>query len=140
MVRKVVPFRAWHYAWLGPAVEGASLPVVPPDMLAALESGDSWTGMADGEVIGCAGLVKQWPGRFLAWAYFNARSRAHALFIARSCRERLDGIAGRVEMTVREDFALGHKFARALGFEVETPVLRSFGPVGENHVGYVRIR
>ena len=42
------------------------------------------------------------------------------------------------ESTVRRDFALGQRWARMLGFEIETPVLRQFGPEGEDHVGYVK--
>ncbi len=48
-------------------------------------------------------------------------------------------VKGRMEFTVRKDFAAGHVFARLLGFEVETPCMKSYGPFGEDHVGYIRM-
>ena len=43
-------------------------------------------------------------------------------------------------MTVLKDFKQGHRWAKILGFELETPTLRAYGPAGEDHAGYVRIR
>lgn len=52
---------------------------------------------------------------------------------------KLNKIEGRLEISVRCDFALGHKWAKMLGFRVETERMERFGPEGEDHTGYVRI-
>lgn len=137
---KLVPFKAWHMEWLmgrGDAVGGGFL---TPEMLIALEAGQSWTGEADGVAVACGGLVEQWPGRYTAWVFMNQDARRHMLAITRAVRSVMGAVKGRIEMTVRCDFAAGHRWAKMLGFEVETPVLKAFGPEGEDHVGYVRIR
>jgi hypothetical protein len=48
-------------------------------------------------------------------------------------------VKGRLELTVRFDFDEGHRWAKMLGFKVETPVMPFYGPEGEPHSMYVRI-
>lgn len=137
MLRKLVPFRTFHYGWLNEAEAG---PAPSPALLAQLEQQNSWTFMIDGEVIACAGTTTQWPGRHAAWAVLDQqRSGRHMGWITRETRKNLDGVKGRIEMTVRTDFPQGLKWARMLGFRIETPRLERYGPDGEDHVGFVRI-
>jgi hypothetical protein len=86
----------------------------------------------------CAGTIEQWRGRRTCWAYLNKDTGPNMRWITRRCKEHLDAIPGRLEFTVRQDFAAGHRWAKLLGFEVETPLLVAYGPEGEDHVGYVR--
>lgn len=58
----------------------------------------------------------------------------------RAMDANLAKIRGRIEMTVRADFTKGQRWAQLLGFSVETPVLKNYGPLGEDHTGYVRIQ
>lgn len=138
--RRVVPFRHWHLDWLrevdAPA-DGSDVSQFPDTSV--LESSCSWTGVVDGEPIGCAGIACQWEGRYVAWAYLGKRSGRHMRWITARAADYLQHPKGRIEMTVREDFPAGHRWAKMLGFEVETPLLRAYGPFGENHVGYVRM-
>lgn len=138
MLRSVVPFRRWHFDWLGESIEpclGLSAAT-----LGVLEAQESYTGMVDGEVVACAGLVRQWPTRHIAWALLNReKAPAHILWISRAVRAHLAGVKGRIEMTVRADFPQGQRWAELLGFKIETPRLEKFGPEGEDHIGYVRI-
>ena len=60
------------------------------------------------------------------------------VFIAGAVQRALGRVKGRVEFTVRADFEKGHRWAKMLGFTVESPLLRAYGPLGEDHVGYVR--
>lgn len=139
MDRRLVPFRAHHLRWIqegGLAVGGEAL---TPEVLAALEKQNSWTAVADGTPIACGGTMLQWGGRSIAWAYLNSKTGPHMLFITQAVLKELDKIEGRVELTVRKDFEKGHRWAKMLGFRVETPTLEAFGPLGEDHVGYVRI-
>jgi hypothetical protein len=135
MVRAIVPFRRWHIGWLQtdePTLDEAALPV--------LEQQNSWTAVVDGEPVACGGTIEQWKGRHVAWTYMSPRSGRHMSFITRAVLRNLATIAGRIELTVRRDFEQGHRWARILGFAVENPpgILAGFGPMGEDHVSYVR--
>ena len=138
MQRSIVPFRAWHFAWLGESIERSG-PVVSYDMLRQLEQQNSYTGIVDGDVVFCAGTVAQWPTRHTTWALLGAQAPQHTLWVTREVRAGLDKVKGRIELTVRADFTRGQKWAKVLGFRVETPLLEKYGPEGEDHIGYVRI-
>lgn len=138
---RVTPFRAWHLDWLmarGNAAEGVGM-TLPEAALAEAEKQNTWTGVWEGDPIAVAGTIKQWPGRHLAWAYLPVSTGHHMLWITREVKRNLDTLDGRIEMTVRADFEPGQRWAKMLGFELETPLLRRFGPQGEDHVGFVRI-
>ena len=139
MTKVVVPFRRWHLAWLladGAAAGGQMQFDI--DTLAVLEKQNSWTAVLDGDPIACGGLVEQWPGRYTAWTYLNAKSGPHMRFVTRAVAEKLDAVVGRIETTVRCDFKAGHRWMKLLGFEVETERMKAYGPEGEDHAGYVR--
>ena len=105
-------------------------------------------------VLACGDTLAQWPGRHLAWAYLNATTGRHMTYITRGARRVIERAQGRVEFSVRRDFAKGHRWARMLGFDVENfpgtkieeypadavvpGLLRRYGPEGEDHVAYVR--
>lgn len=140
--RRVVRFRAHHYQWLregNPTADGGMF-VPTPSVLAQIEGQNSWTGVVDGEPIACAGTVFQWPGRYTAWAYMGRNTGPHMRWITREVLKNLSKFTQcRIELTVRADFPAGQRWARMLGFEVETPLLKAFGPLGEDHVGFVRM-
>ena len=138
---RVVPFRAHHYEWLresNPTADGGMF-VATPAILAQLEAQRSWTGVANGNPIVCAGMIQQWPGRYMAWAYLGENARDYMVWITKQTIALLDKMKGRVEMTVRADFERGQRWARMLGFYAETPCLKAYGPQGEDHIGFVRI-
>ncbi len=138
--RRVVPFKHWHYDWLraSDAAEGAVL-LLDKGTLSQIEQGNSWTVVIDGAPVVCAGTLQHWPGRHMAWAYVARGTLQHMEWITERVRENLAGLKGRIEFTVRADFAPGLRWAKSLGFEVETPVLKAYGPQGEDHVGFARI-
>lgn len=136
---KITPFRRWHMQWLqgaGPAMDGRFGYGI--DTVLELEKQNSWTAVLDGAPVACGGTLLQWPGRHQAWMYMNEGTGPHMLPLTKAVARALGGVKGRVEFTVRADFAQGHRWARLLGFEVETPLLKGYGPEGEDHVGYVR--
>lgn len=139
MIRRVVPFKHWHLQWLKEkgVAEGGVFDLGTA-AVAALELHRSWTAVADGEPIACGGTVEIWPGRHSGWAYLNKSAAAHMLFVTRAAEQVLQQVKGRIEMTVRCDFKAGHRWAKILGFVLETPVLKQFGPEGEDHSGYTR--
>ena len=139
---RVVPFRAHHYEWLredNPTADGGMF-VASAGILAQLETQYSWTGVADGVPIVCAGTIQQWPGRHTAWAYLGKNTGPRMVWITKAVLANLAVVKGRIEMTVRADFPVGQRWAKMLGFEVETPCMKAYGPLGEDHVGFVRIR
>ena len=138
--RRVTPFMPWHYDWLRASepAEGATL-TIDETTLGVIAKSNSWTGAVDGAPVICAGTIQHWPGRHMAWAYVARGTLKHLSWITERVRENLAGLKGRIEFTVRADFAPGLRWAKSLGFEVETPLMKSFGPLGENHVGFVRI-
>ena len=136
----VVPFKRWHLAWLeasGAAPGGKGI-VLDDLTLEYLERQGSWTIVCGGEPTMCAGFVEQWPGRTIAWAFLNHKSASHMTYITRRVRDALAKVKGRIELTVRCDFDAGHRWARLLGFSVETYVMKAYGPEGEDHTSYVR--
>lgn len=138
---RVVPFKRVHYEWLresNPTADGGMF-VAPEGVLSQLEQQNSWTGVVDGTPIACAGTIQQWPGRHMAWAYMGRNTGRHMVWITRAVRANLAQVKGRIELTVRADFAAGQRWAEMLGFRVETPCLERYGPHGEDHVGYARV-
>jgi hypothetical protein len=97
-----------------------------------------WTLTWDEEPLLCGGTIEQWPGRHIAFAYLNKTTGSHMIFTTKEAVRLLNNAKGRLEFTVRKDFEKGHRWARLLGFTVETPLMRAFGPEGEDHVGYVK--
>lgn len=134
--RRVVPFEIWHYEWVADA---AAKQQVPPAALKQLECENSWTGVVEGKPVICAGTVRQWQGRSIAWAYVAKGILPHMAWVTEQVRRNLEGLKGRIELTVVASFKPGLRWAKQLGFAVETPLLRQFGPFGEDHVGFVRI-
>lgn len=123
-----------------PVVEsGMGVPFTVPD-LQVLQGlvGNSWTGHLGALAVACGGTIEVWPKRHLAWCYLTRPAVPHLRRITRLAAEITALPEGRVEATVRADFPRGHRWMEMLGFEVETPLLKRYGPYGEDHVGYVR--
>lgn len=135
------PFRKAHLAALSAPdakVLHATASVVE------LEKHPSFTGRDDaGNVVGCAGLHPiWWPGRWNAWAFFEKPTGPHMLQITRFVRLVLDSFpVPRVEAHVIEGFPQGYKFAKVLGFQLETPApMMKWSPNGENVFQFSRVR
>ncbi len=129
-------FYRWHLDWLGEKVERT---LINSAVLDLLERAEWYTVSYRGDPIMCGGLMKQWPGRYSLNAYMGKDAGRHMTFLTRGARRYLDKVVGRMEFTVRKDFPAGQRWARMLGFEVESPLMKQFGPEGEDHIGYVRI-
>lgn len=139
MDRRIVPFKRWHYKWLTAVESAESLKFrLDERLLAEIEREYTRTWIVDGNPVCCAGLVQQWPGRHTAWAYLVRGTLPHMSWITPTARELIGAKPGRVEFTVRVDFPAGQRWARQLGFKVETPLLKAYGPEGEDHIGFVR--
>jgi hypothetical protein len=139
MDKRVVPFKSWHYSWMARSyVKGNVLPNLDRTSLEAMERARSYTGVVDGEAIVSAGVMPCWRNRHIAWAFMTYNTGPHMLWITNEVKKFLATVSGRIELTVRKDFDAGHRWAKMLGFDVETQLLKEYGPLGEDHVGYVR--
>lgn len=135
-----VPFKAWHLGWIldrGDSLGGA--PTVSADALAHIEQLKSRTLVApDGSPILCGGVIPAWAGRCSLWSVLSVDSGPHMMAVTRHTRAFINEVQGRIETSVRCDFMAGHRWVRMLGFYVETPVMKRYGPEGEDHSLYVR--
>ena len=135
----LVPFRREHVGMIAAGgISELGRLVLTEDVLRAFERQSSWTMLAGALPIAAGGVFELWAGRFQGWALINRQAGPYMLDITRAARKVLAGARpGRIELTVRADFTAAHRWARMLGFEVETPRMRNFGPDGADHVGYV---
>lgn len=143
------PFEPAHLAAIadglaGPLARYADR-LLAPDLAGWLVTpGLSWTGLAAGRPIGCAGVHAVWPGRAQAWALFaDVPRRAWPAITAKVEEVMLAAHAAghrRIETTVLDGFAAGHRWARRCGFVCETPApMRGYGPDGSDHFLYARV-
>lgn len=118
-------------------------PHINPGLAKSLEIDRwSWTGIEDGVVLGCAGVLPIWQGRGMAWAYISdGVSKNRFLKVHRAVSNFLDGChLHRIEMTVDWGFDPAHRWARMLGFVMEAGCLRAYTPNGNDVSLYARIR
>ena len=143
---RIVPFDRSHMPTIlaGGEAEGSLSGdfYVNEKLLAGLEQQNSWTLLAtDDTPIACGGIIELWKNRYMCWMYLNKRSGDYMLAVTRAVKAALKGNGkGRYEMAVKYDFAAGHRWAKLLGFHIETPTMLNYGPNGEDCTGYVRIQ
>ena len=95
----------------------------------------------DVECVGGLGIVPIWPGMGQAWAVFGKSAGRHMLAITRHGEYLLNTVPfKRVQTTVRCDFAAGHRWMKALGFEMEAERMKAYDLMGRDHALYARVR
>lgn len=96
----------------------------------------------DGELKGAGGVVQFWPGRGEAWAMFNSNCSTNDFLKIHAITKKFlaDCSVRRIEATVEHDFIKGHRWIQALGFICEAPILRAYGPKGNNFTLYSKVR
>lgn len=139
---EVVPFKAAHLAAIELQATQAHLSNwVTQAQGVALEEQNSYTALYDGVPIGAAGIIHQWTGRSLAWAFISNTGPQMFLPFHRAVKHFLDGCyVQRIEMTVDCDFPAAHRWARMLGFKMEAERMRHYSPDGRDCSLYARIR
>jgi hypothetical protein len=114
---------------------------VTPEAAAAVAGFPAYTALADDQVIGCGGVVPYWHGRAEAWSFISDKAGPHFVAITRAVRKFLDAQPqDRIETAVDIDFVEGHRWARMLGFRLETGRMEKYRPDGGTCSKYVRIR
>ena len=138
----VTKFQRWHLPYVlqnGPLEQGAMLDHDPETLRAMELSPNTWTAVVDGVPVASGGTLALWPGRHMAWAYLGRDAKKAILAISRTAYDVVHRPKGRVECTARADFPPAQKWAKVLGFRVETERLEHYGPGGEDHVGFVLV-
>ena len=101
------------------------------------------TGLRDGRIIFCAGVIPQWEGRAIAWALLgDSVNRYDMVWIHRQCQWILETQVKngyhRIEAHIHEPFAAAHRWIRMLGF-ISEGLMRRYDPLGRDMRLYARI-
>ena len=143
---KVVPFEPWHLEWIRfthiamGAISNCDISLEQQGRHLAL-SGRSYTWLAKGSIIGCAGMTPLWRGVADFWSYFgvdtfsgNKRLTLRALRIYLEEFHTEYGLH-RLQAVVKADFPEGVRFAEFFGFQNEG-IMKNYGPGGEDFYRY----
>ena len=137
-----VPLKAEHVAQLGPLETIHAGYEVTPDLALSLEElGGTAAIDDDGNVVGIAGVLPRWDGVGMAWAWLSRKWRRHARVITDEVSRTLDAAPyHRIEMGVKIGYDRGEAWAKRLGFYLETPLARKWGPDGGDYSIWVRCK
>ncbi len=115
---------------------------VTPELAAALVGPHAFTAHHEGRVLACAGVIEMWPDRAMAWAWISSVAGPYFAGVHRAVRRFLDVCPfRRVELTVLAGFEPGMRWARMLGFTLETPEpMRAYGVDGCDYYLWARVR
>ena len=140
----IVPYMAEHLHAL--RLQSAQQPCISwmaeghAELLERLENVTAFSGLDGEEVLGCAGVLKLWEGRYAAWAFLSGNCGRRFVAIHRAVKTFFAmNDFRRVEAEVATDFTEGHRWIRMLGFELENPRMRKYFPDGSDASLYVRV-
>ena len=117
--------------------------VSDPVTKAIILNSDSWTGIIDGRIVACCGLIKLGPYRGYCWALLAADIGAKGLLkVTKAAIRYLDlQQFPRIDAVVVAVFEQGQRWMKVLGFELETPLpMRNYLNDGRDAYMYARIR
>lgn len=111
------------------------------ELVSASTKGDAWTFFAGDKLLGIAGITALWSGRAMVWMLMDEGAGRHLLPLTRFLSAMIDEYGyPRVEMFVDATFAAGCRWAKMLGFTLETPVpARRYMPNGNDAYLYARV-
>jgi hypothetical protein len=137
----VVPFQAGHLAQL--PLQEAQVYLsdwVTDESGKVLEDSPSYTAMVDGDPVAAAGILPQWHGRAIAWAFLSTMGAGQFIGVHRAVKSFLDGCyVQRIEMTVDCDFPEAHRWAEMLGFNMEAERMEAYSLDGRDCALYARV-
>ena len=123
------------------AAQAKDWPVdLKPHVVKMAAHGCAFTLRADSRIICIAGVVRNHAASGTAWTVMAPGCWGHMGELTRILRNYLDGAEyRRVDMMVRAEFAVGHRWASRLGFKREA-VLRHWAPDGGDMVLHARFK
>lgn len=110
-------------------------------MIASVQPGDVWSFFSEEQLVGIAGIHPIWDGRASIWMLMDQDAGRHLLALTRCVRLMLEEYGyRRTELWVSTTFEQGCRWARLLGFDLETPVpARGYLPNGNDAYLYARV-
>jgi len=137
---KFVPMKAEH-AMLLDVINGVAEEITPEIAVNMEECGGVSAIDDDGNVVAICGILPKWEGTGVAWAWLTRDWRRNARKITEEVHRHLDNCElKRIELAVKVGFEGGYKWAERLGFTVETPVAKNWGPDSGDYRVYVRCK
>lgn len=118
---EIIPFMAEHLERfeLQPA-QSISQSYCTGEMGKALQQYDSWSAIVDNRVIACAGIVEQWEGRAIAWAFLSTYAKGHMYGIHKAVGRFLEMCScERIEAHADCEFKEAARWLDMLGFQKE---------------------
>lgn len=140
---ELIPFQTEHWQNLDEQEATAYCrDLVTPDQVRNLETQPySYSIQKNGRVLACAGVIEYWPGRAEAWAMMGNSSRKDFLAIHNAAKRFFEVCPiRRIEAIVELGFEEGHRWAKALGFELEAPCMSKYSVDGRDYAMYARVR
>ncbi len=117
---------------------------VTPEKFALIAEQPAFSGLVDGKLIGCGGIINIWPGLAEAWLALTPFAKAHVSFLYRQSLRFLPWARStytlrRIQTTVQADWVEALRFIERLGF-VRVALLEQYGPNGEAHFLYEMVK
>jgi hypothetical protein len=110
--------------------------------LRELENDTAVTLWEDGVPILCTGCMPYWENRAMVWSYVSKGvTRRNFLEIHNLGRQWIESLPHRrLEAYVDCDFEAGHRWAKAMGFEMETARMKAFQINGGDCAMYAKVK
>ena len=141
---KVVQFKREHYVNLQRSqITEDFVPFISEDHIVALEQQEYTRTFLNehDEVIACCGLIFYWPGRYEGWAMVRRDCKEYMVQLHRTIKDFLDEVdIKRIEATTKADCKVSRRWARLLGFKVESAKLKAYFPDGADGIMYSRVK
>lgn len=137
------PFKAEHI--LGLQVQDAqkwTTEFLDLQQLRALEGDRSTTLWENGKPILCTGVAAYWHNRGMVWSFVGSNVTRHNFLEVHNLGQQfIDSLPfDRLELYVDVDFRAGHRWAKALGFEMECERMKKFQVNGGDCALYAKVR
>ena len=91
-----------------------------------------------GQPVAIGGIIEYWPGRAEIWGLISTSTHAEFIVTHRAAQKLVNSYWGRLECIVNYDFTEGHRWAKQLGFEVETAKMPNYFENGNSATMWVK--
>ena len=144
---KIIPFKKEHAEFIAQSKMNRPLMNVKERFwksLKELETKDtSWTAIDEYQnIIAAGGMVEIWDQVYEGWVMATANIEKHKIVIPKHIKKIFDEVmprynVQRLQTSVEENYAVGHRFAQWLGLKQEGLMKKYIN--GQNHYRYARI-
>jgi hypothetical protein len=138
----VVPYRAAHLLELQ-LQDGqlSSTPAITPVYAVQLEGEFAFTAFYHGKILAVGGVLELWKNRGQAWTMIDRSAGKHFLELHHAVKRMLDIVPyRRIEADTACEFEQGHRWLKALGFQLEAPRMKAHRIDGGDSALYARVR